>query len=1097
MEGGNMKKILLLVLSLLMCAVAFAQKHQVHGKVVDDKGEPLVGVAVIEDGTANGVITDANGNYSINLPAKVTNVKFSYLGFATQTVTIDPKEGKVDVKMITDAQALEGSVVTALGITREEKSLGYSVSRLDASKVDDSGSANWLTGAEGKVAGLRIEQSSGGPDGTLRVTLRGENSISHNNNGALFIVDGIPVNTNMESNGSGASYANEDQPVDYGGGSIDINPEDIESMTVLKGAGATALYGSRAANGAIVITTKKSSRNKGVGISFSTGCNFEQAGYWPDFQYEYGPGKISKAMISEFSTDGITPYDYSFYGVKDYKSYNGTEVSPAYNSRYQYGERIEGQMRYMYRSYQDDTGEFLLEPYTAYDTFKGFFQTGISWKNTLTVDAGSGKGETLRVSASDTRNNWIVPNTGYNSQTVSINASSKRSKYIEASVKATYYRKNSDNLPMAGYGDASLLTSLLYGNASASVSDLENEYKKGYVTGYYDGTSTKKLINASNDNPYWIAYEHLNTLSRDRVYGSVSATGHIIPGYLDLMVRGGLNFQNDFRTQRRPKYSKVSRHGMYKEQTVRFVETNIDFLLDYHQRFGAFQTRIAFGGNMMNQKRQNINLWAKQLLEDNIFMLQNVNGQLSVINTRSEKRVNSLYGFASVSYKDFAFLEFTARNDWSSTLAPGHNSYFYPSVNASVLLDKACRIRSKDVDMIKLFVNWANVGNDTDPYKIISTYGNSSYFTGSYTIPTTTLNPDLKPENVMSIEAGFETSFFQRRLGLDFTFYDTKTTDQIINLPQDWASGSGATVINAGCVRNTGIEVALRTIPVETKDFKWNLDFTWAMNRNRLESLAPGVNMWQMGGYIGSRVMIYAFPGGDMGRIYGLTTETAPEGSYYLDADGNKVDCSGMDIVDAKTGYPVRTSELKDLGSIYPDWTGGIQTSLRYKCLTLSASFAASYGGRAYSLTNAVLAYSGKLECTLPGRYGGLVHEGVNLNEDGSYSKNTTITDDIVEYYGTYQYNRDHIGNNVFDTSYFKCKEVRLTYTLPAKYCKASKVFKGVSASIYGTNLFCITSWPQFDPEVSQLSGNAIYGGVESGSYPMTRSYGFNIKLNF
>ena len=447
------------------------------------------------------------------------------------------------------------------------------------------------------------------------------------------------------------------------------------------------------------------------------------------------------------------------------------------------------------------------------------------------------------------------------------------------------------------------------------------------------------------------------------------------------------------------------------------------------------------------------------------------------------------------------FLDITGRNDWSSTLAPGYNSYFYPSFSGSILLDEAFDFaeRAPWIDMLKLRGSWANVGNDTDPYNLLATYTNSTNFTGAYALPSETLNYYIKPENVESWEVGLEASLFKKRLSLDVAYYFSETTDQIINVPSDWATGASSILINAGCVRNKGVEIAADFVPVATKDWRWSISLNWSKNWNKLVELADGVEMWQLNAKntVGSRVFIYAYPGTELGRVYGVGYERAPEGAFYYDEAGNKVDCSGQVVVNASTGNPVLSTDLKDLGSIYPQWKAGMTTALRYRNLSFNMTFAASYGGRAYSLTNSILGYMGKTAASLPGRYDGLVHPGVNRNDDGTYAPNRTITTDIVEYYNLYTLNRNNIEANTFDTSYLKLKELRVEYSLPKRLCAKTKVFQSATLGVYATNLFCITRWPQYDPEVASLSGSSLYRGVETGGYPMTRTYGFNLKLGF
>ena len=1073
----------------------------VSGVVRDENGQAVIGASVIQEGTLIGEITDAIGQFVIHDVPVGARLKIEYLGYNLQMIEVAPNMAFQTIDLTPATQQIDAVVVTALGITRKEKSLGYAVSKVSSEDLGNTDGGNWLAGMAGKVAGLNMDQSSAGPGGSVRVTLRGESSLSHDNNTALFVVDGVPINSSMTANSSSGSYDSVDAPIDYGNGAGDINPDDIASVSVLKGPAATALYGSRAANGAIVITTKSGKKQKGLGITFSTGVTTEIPGYWPDFQYEYGAGDYRRSTLASHMSNGISPDEYSFYTVAADKSYSGTKIS-AFHSRYQFGEKVEGQLRYMYKSYDRESGEYTLLPYEVCDWYIGFFEPGLTFSNSIAVDASDGKGSQLRVSVKDTRSDWIVPNTGHNTQSFNVSASSKRNRYVEAALKLTYYRKDSDNLPISGYSNSTPLKSLLWQPVSASVEDLYNEWKNGDIVAWNSGQATDiKLCDSSLDNPYFVAYEHLNTMDRDRVYGNLSVTGHIIPDCLSLALRAGVDFQNDFRTQQKPQYSHAYLSGMYREQTVRNLEFNTDFLLSFHKTIKDFYLSASFGGNAMMQNSSNVSLLASQLVEPNVFILQNVNGQIEVTSRRYRKAINSLYGFISASWKDMIFLDITGRNDWSSTLAPGNNSYFYPSVSGSILLDELFSIKKKAawVDMIKIRASWANVGNDTDPYNLIASYKNSSNFTGSYYIPSETLNYYIKPENVESWEAGIELSFFKRRISVDAAWYSSSTTDQIINIPSDWSTGAASTLINAGRVDNKGIELAISFMPLASRNWKWSIDINWSKNWNRLVELAEGVSVWQLNANntCGSRVYIYAYPGQELGRIYGVGYERAPEGAFYYAEDGSKIDCSGQVIVNATTGNPVLGTELKDLGSIYPDWTGGLQTCLKYKTLSISASFAASMGGRAYSLTNAILGYMGKTTASLPGRYDGLVHEGVNLNPDGTYTKNTTITTDIVEYYNLYVLNRNNVESNTFDTSYLKMKELRVDYSLPEHICEKTKVFRSISLGLFANNLFCITKWPQFDPEVSSMSGSSLYRGVETGSYPMTRSFGFNLKLGF
>lgn len=1107
LSGGGIFRFCLSLVATVCCCLltqnsAYAQKHTVSGTVLDGSSStptPLTGATVTVKGTTIGTNTDLYGKYTLSVNSPEDILEFQFIGYATQEVRVGAQT-QIDVVMKDESQLISEVVVTALGISREEKSLGYAVSKVGNEELTNVETGNWLNSLTGKVAGLNLDTSSAGPAGSLRVTLRGESSLSHDNNTALFVVDGVPINSSMDSNSETTSYEDGDAPIDYGNGAGDLNAEDIESVSVLKGPAATALYGSRAANGAIVITTKSGKKQRGLGITYNTNVVIEEAGFWPDFQEEYGAGNIGPTSVSNgHCANGITPDEYSFWTITANKTDTGEKIN-RFHSRYQFGERIEGQMRYLYssRNWEDDT--YTRKPYIIEDWYKGFFRTGVTWTNSLAVDAGDGKGQSMRVSIKDVRNKWIVPNTGYNTQNISVSMSSKRNKWIQAQAKVTYLRKNSDNLPIAGYSNATPLKSLMWKPASVSVSDMYDEWASGRIDRYFE-TGEGYLIDNTLDNPYAIAYEHLNTQSRDRIYGNVSVTGFIIPNELSLMLRSGIDFNNDFRTQQKPYYTMTYAQGMYREQTIRKIEINNDFLLSYKKNFrNGISLNASFGGNNMTYRYQNILLKANMLDAKNVYMLSNVKGQLSTKSVRREKSINSLYGFVSLGYRDMFFIDITGRNDWSSTLAPGNNSYFYPSVSASVLLSEIFRLPQKVewINLLKLRASWANVGNDTDPYQLLDTYTINSNFSNSYELTAALKNYNLKPENVESWEVGLEAKLFRGIWSFDVTYYDSKTTNQIISVPSDWITGASSKVINAGEVRNHGVEISTNIRPVNRKDWKLNIALNWSKNWNMLVSLADGVDVWQLNkNTIGNRVLIYAYPGTELGRIYGTGYERAPEGAFYYDSTGRKVDCSGQVIVDPTTGNPVLGEKLLDLGSIYPDWKAGMTLNLKYKSISLSMAFAASVGGRAYSLTNAIFSYMGKNKNSLEGRYDGLVHDGVNLNSDGTYSKNTTVTTDIVDYYGVYVWHRNNVEQNTFDTSYLKLKELRISYSLPKKLCAASRVFQGVTFGFFMTNVFCITEWPQFDPEVAALAGSSLYRGVETGSYPMTRTYGFNVKLSF
>ena len=1072
----------------------------VTGKVTDENGSPIVGATVLLQGTTRGTTTNADGDYRIAIQEGDTSpvLLFSFIGYDLRNIPVSSSRSVVNVTMKSTSTAIQNVVVTALGLTREEKSLGYAVSKVNNEQLNSTVSSNWLNSMAGKVAGLNLEGTSSGPGGSIRVTLRGEGSLSHDKNTALFVVDGIPINSDMTASSSASQAFDVDAPIDYGNGASDLNPEDIESVSVLKGPAATALYGSRAANGAIIITTKSGRTGKGIGVTFNSSFTFERAGFWPDFQTEYGAGNGNLTNIDQQRY-------YNYWSVKADEAEDGIAAPNRVYSRMGFGSKFEGQMFYQYESRNWETGKYHKLPWKYNDNwYKGLFQTGITYNNSISVEGSNGKGSSVRLSLRDSRNDWIIPNTGYKSQNISFSVVQKLNRFITFKGKVTYYRKNSDNLPMSGYNPAAPLYTLLWNPTVIGVDSYAREYNNDRIRQMYQAGTEYLLINSSYaDNVYMQLYQQLNTLDRDRVYGNVAVTLDLHKN-LTLDLRSGIDFYNDFRTQQKPWYSSGYQYGYYKEQTVRNFEMNNDFLLTYKKRFGDFDLTASFGGNNMVYNYQNVQLTAKDGLQEyNIFKISNSKTIPYSYARRSNKSVNSFYGLINLSWKDMLYLDITGRNDWSSALARGNNSYFYPSVSASVLIDKIFNFSDKApwINLLKVRGSWANVGNDTSPYSLNHVYSTSS-FASAYYLSGTIQNPNIKPENVESYEVGLEARLFDNIWSFDATYYNSRTTDQIIGVPVDQTTGATSMLINAGEVRNKGVELSTRIVPVRTEHTRWEINLNWSKNWNKLVSLAPGVEVWQLnsGMNISGNIYINAYPGKELGRLYGRGYKRAPEGAFYTDAQGRNISCAGQVVVDQASGAPVLTGTedpLLDLGSICPDWKAGMTHTFSYKNLKMALTFTGQWGGNAYSVTHFALAYQGKLKNSLPGRYAGLIHEGVNLNADGTYQKNTTITRDIADYYSTYVYARENAENNTFDTSFLKLKELRIEYALPSKICRKTKFIQGASLAFYATNLFCWTNFPIYDPEAGYMVGSSISRGIEAGAYPLTRTYGFNLKLNF
>lgn len=1084
-----------------------AQTKVVRGTVFEADGKtPLTGTNISVKGTSLRAISDLDGRYSIEVSGEKPVLVFQFLQYLDQEIPVGPKS-EINVIMKEDPVLLEEVVVTALGLTRQEKSLGYSVSKLDNDDLTQSVSNNWLNGMAGKVAGITMNGASTGPINSLRVTLRGDKSLNYGKNEALFVVDGIPVRSGTTATSSSSSYTNSgsDFPVDYGNGASDINPDDIETVSVLKGPAATALYGSRAANGVILITTKSGRKNKGVGVTVNSSVVLEKAGYWPDFQTEYGSG--ADMGLNEYNFWTLNP---DIVGSNDYP--------PRNLSRYAWGEKFDpNKLRYQYAGKNWETGEIKRTPFVYQDDwFTGVFRTGVTYNNGISISGSNGQGTNVRFSINDTRNEWILPNTGFTKQSLSFALEAPVNKYIKFNTKINYYKTDSENMPMAGYHQTTVMYDLMWGYNSNSM----NDWKSEYFGGRFNATNRNATISENGNslvfagtgsyNPYRVLYEELNSTDKDRVFGNAGFSIDLSPVTkgLTLDIKTGMDMGVEFRTQRKPKMTFGWENGFYREQTLVNYEFNSDFLLKYQKDFvdNRLSSTVAFGGNNMTYKYNTNKIQLNELDIDGVYNTSNVPTGVNPIptNYRSEKVINSLYGFWSLGWDNTYFLDVTGRNDWSSTLSRGNWSYFYPSVAGSVLLNELLDFQSNlpAVNFAKLRLSWANVGSDTDPYSLDQYYSTSS-ISGGHTLPNDIPNPLIKPENVESWELGLDTRFLNNRLGLDVALYNASATNQIVSVDIDPIVGASSMKINAGEINNKGIEIALSATPVKTRDITWNVNVNWSKNINKLVSLQDG---WDpsipletdMGTTIGGRLHVYSYVGEEMHKLYGFGLKRAPEGSSYTDENGNKVDVSGKVILNATTGLPSMTAEPDVfLGNVNPEWKGGFSTDFRYKNVSLSLFFSYQWGGHRFSVTNGILSYQGKLKNSLEGRYDGIVVDGVNEISEGVYQKNNVVTDNIYTYYQALALDRYNGEAHTFNTSFLKMKEVRLSYSLSDKLCRKTGFLQGGSLSLFATNLFSWDNWPQFDPEGGMMTGTNVFNGIEAGSYPMTRTFGVNLKLAF
>ena len=1062
--AGKLLKRISLFWSLLLVLAATsvsAQQKTITGTVKSsEEGMPLVAVSIQVKGTSIGTTTDQNGNFSIKVSDNQTIVA-SAVGFTTVESRVGNKS-VVNFNLANATAELEGVIVTALGIKRAEKALGYSAQQISGEELSDARSNNWSSALSGKVAGLQLLSAGTGPVNSTRVTLRGDISLNPNNNNALIVVDGVPMsNRNATSSGVNSAYgagSGNDVPIDFGNGINDINPDDIESITVLKGPGATALYGSRAGNGALIITTKSGAKKtNGIGVTVNSNISFNTVLHWPDYQYEYGQG-TGKA----FNAAGEKYYSYGT--TVDGASTSGTSSA--------YGPRFNGQMYYQYDPVKQTRGDerTLWQPYK--NNRKGFWRTGSTITNSVSLDGGNDKGS-ARLSVTHSKNEWIMPNTGFERITAQSSLNYKISDKLKINSKVSYTNKNSDNLPATGYNNQSIAYFMIFQNPNVDL----NWYKDRWKIGQYQIDQIHPF-SGFIDNPYLIAYEMTNSVNSNNVVGTVSATYDISKKF-DIMLRSGINMQDEDRQQRRPFSTANFVRGYYKEQAITDYEVNSDFLLTYRDKITRNITvSTSVGANKMSHKYNRLDSYIEGLVIPAVYKLTNGLASTQVKVTDKNYNVNSVYGLAAFGYKNKYFIDFTARNDWSSTLPAESWSFFYPSVNTSFILSDIFRLPSQ-ISYAKLRLSAAEAGNDADPYQTKKYYGTSE-FASSASVDQVLFNANLTPEISTNYEAGLDVRFLKNRVGLDITFYNNTTRNQIVKVPLDPTTGYSFAVLNSGKIRNRGIEVVINSKNIQNKNFTWNTTINWAKNQNRVLELAKDFESAgkQDIGY-GGNATIQARVGGTTGDIYGFGFVRSPDGQ----------------IVYTTAGLPARPTDIQYIGSAFADWKGGIQNEFSYKKVKFSFLVDGQYGGMIYSQTHHKMTEQGKLKHTLRGREENyIIGEGVVDDGTGRYTANTKKVIP-VDYFFDY-YRRANVEANSFDASFIKLREARLEYSLP-KSILGNSFIKQATLGLYGRDLLMITDFPVFDPETAALNGSTLLPGVEIGQLPSTRTMGLNLTLKF
>lgn len=1051
-----------LLLYLLAVFPAYSQDGgQIRGTVVDSRGNALEGVTVqardLNDMQVSATTSNSEGVFTLNrLKAGETyTIRFSLVGY-------EPREERnflvkagdnnsILARLTEQTTDLDEVIVTALGIKREEKALGYAQQTVGAEELATAVSANWAEGLKGKVAGLNIISGSTGPINSQSIQLRGTTSLDPGGNAALIVIDGVPMNqeTTAYGNNVGAAYGTE-APVDYGNAVSELRQEDIESVTVLKGPSAAALYGSRAANGALIITTKSGQRNQKIGVSFNSTLLTDHIINWPDYQYEYGEGGI--ARVNEAG--------------EQYYSWNDSEDGPSTRTPVAFGPKFEGQYYYQYDPATQDQGKerTLWRPYK--NNMKDFYRTGMTFENTLSFQGGDSRGS-MRLSLGRTDNRYITPNTGFERNTVSFNGNYQVTNAIRLSSVINYNNRSSDNLPGFGMSNGSLGYFMMFLLPNVDI----NWYKPIWVKGR-ENLEQLNPFSAWSTNPYYLMYVDTNPLTSNQLVGNVKADIKI-SDHLDFMGRVSLNSLSQLRETHRGYSSKKHPRGYYGRQDVTSEEINTDFLLTYKNTFAdRFNYTVMAGGSRMAYDHRNVMSEVDALIVPNVYSLANgVNNPLVRTNDR-RKQINSIYGMLSLSWDDKIFLDATGRNDWSSTLPDGNNSYFYPSVTTSVILSELFAM-PEPISFFKYRLSYAKVGNDANPYQI-SKYYSQSGFASSAVVPGAMFNADLKPEITSSWETGIDYRMLDNRLGVDLTYYVSTTENQILSLPNDIVSGYSSRVINAGEVRNNGVEVVVTGTPIRNTNFEWDITANWSTNHNEIISLNDNLERQTLATvYQGSLI---ATVGGSTTDLYGT--------KYVRDDQGNQV---------FENGVPVRTTTTEYLGNVAPDWRAGLTNTIRYKDFRFSATLDGSYGGLILSNTYNRSSWDGFLANTIPGRDEGvIIGKGVMPAEGGGYVENTIPVNTQTYYSQLHQI----AETGVFESSFIKLREVSLTYTFPKSLVQGAYI-DNLSLSVFGRNIAVFDKFPMWDPEGGTMNGTSFVPGMEFAPMPYTATYGATLKVGF
>ncbi len=1022
-----MKKPKLSIITLLFlfgCQMAWAQQT-VRGQVLDDEQNSLPGVGILIKNTFTGTVTDNNGNYTLAVPGEGSMLVFSSIGFVSQEVQVG-NQSIININLVPDIQALGEVVVTALGIERDTRTLGYSVSTIDGSSMDKARETNVINSLQGRVAGLNISAGNGGPASSSRINLRG---VSNFNGGSpLFVINGVPMDNSSRGNAGEWGGSNN------GDGIANINPDDIKDMTVLKGATAAALYGTRAANGVILITTKEGKAGQALSVEYTGNLQFDQVINFTDFQYEYGQG-----------TQGNKPTDVNSARVSGLESW---------------GAKLDGSQYTQFDGKQ--------YPYSAVrDNIQQFYRNAPSLTNSIAVSGGN-EMTNFRLSMSSLDSKSVLENSGIKRKTFNLNVNQKVTDKLEVSVMANYIDQQDQN--RAGLSDSPM-------NANFGITFLGTSFDQAALRPGFDPITGAETVFSDNifvTNPYFVTSQYRNDIGRKRLISAISAT-YRIKDWMNFLVRMGYDNINDESFGITPWGTAYSNLGGLNQNKSTAVEMNIDALLTINRQISEdLGFNVALGANLRKNERESIGISGSQL---SIPYLYNINNTLARNQGYgfNERQVQSAYYTADFDYKDFLTLTTTGRYDIYSTLPAANRGIFAPSVSTSFVFSELVDIPSMSFG--KLRASYAQTSGEA-----FDAYLTSQYYSLGQTINgfpqggfgSQLPNVDLKPFRLTELEFGFDVRFLRDRLGVDFAFFDRETTDEIVSGPLSITTGFGSQVLNLGSTRNTGMELLVTGKPVLTNAFKWDVAFNFTTIKNTI------VDIDGEGGTETLGLGTYRPLNANIAHVRGMAAAQVMAYDYRYDASGN--------VIVGSNGIPVR-GDLTPMGSALPRIYGGLNNDFSYKNFNFSFLIDYNFGAKVLSATNHYAIVRGLHQRTLEGREGGVVASGVNA--EGAVN---TVNVPAFTYYPQLATNISRLS--VFDADFIKLRQVVLGYSLPKSLFERLP-FERVSISAVGRNLWTMLRYTEnFDPEAG-FSSDLRSAGLEGSQIPSTATYGFTLNVVF